>query len=470
MNRPRLLARLSPTGRLPLAALAAAAAVALGVVGLIQAQPSLSEPAANAAAPGWLAAAAQTAAPITATAPLPPTSADPTAPPTGAAAVPPAPAAPAPLGTAAPVRLAVGELDQLLAPIALYPDQLLSQLLMASTFRRQVVEVADWLKDPANRALRGNALMRALHERNWDPSVMALIPFPRLLELMAGKIEWTQKLGEVFVAQQADVMDAVQRLRWQAVAAGNLQSGPQCQCVVARRDNVVTIAPARPHRVYLPVYDPGYVYGAWPYPLYPPVEFPLPVGFAFEPGYYWGYYDPVYVAAYGPLWGWGWFDWSGHSVLVDNRRVAAITGVAAAGFATGVWARNAARSGGGVAGGRMAAAVAGARSPIASAPGRAAAAASGRAAWRGAAAAGSGRGGRGGNPAWHRGGGGYGFARAGAGPRGFGRGMVLHGGGGGMHFAAAAGGGGRGGFHGGGFHGGGHGNGGGGGHGGGYGR
>jgi len=291
---------------------------------------------------------------------------------------------------------------------------------------------------------------------------MTLIPFPRLLELMAGKIEWTQKLGEVFVAQQADVMDGVQRLRRQAITAGNLQSGPQCQCIVARRDNVVTIAPARPHRVYLPVYDPGYVYGAWPYPLYPPVVFPLPVGFAFAPGYYWGYYDPIYVSAYGPLWGWGWFNWSGHNVLVDNHRVAAITGIAAVGFATGVWARNAARgsavAGSGPVGGRMSTAAAAARSPAASAPARAAAAAPGRSAWRGAAAAtASGRvERRGGSATSHRGRGYAGhFAHAGARPRGFGRGMAgaFHGGGGGMHFAAGAGGGGHG--HGGGGHGGG---------------
>src|SRR5262249_51927733 len=156
----------------------------------------------------------------------------------------PAASAPPP-GGPPPARLAEGELDQLLAPIALYPDQLLSQLLMASTFPSEVVAAANWLRDPANRALRGNALMRALRERNWDPSVMALIPFPRLIELMASKIDWTQKLGDIFVAQQADVMDAVQRLRRQAMAAGNLQSGQQCQCVVAQRDNAITIAPAR---------------------------------------------------------------------------------------------------------------------------------------------------------------------------------------------------------------------------------
>src|SRR6478609_1141170 len=140
MNRQRLLARLLSTGRLPLVALAVAVVVTLGGVGLIQALPSLSAPAA-------IAAVEQAAVPPAAAAPLPPASADPAAPPADAAAAPPAPAAPTPLGTPPPARLAEAELDQLLAPIALYPDQLLSQLLMASTFPREVVEAADWLKD-----------------------------------------------------------------------------------------------------------------------------------------------------------------------------------------------------------------------------------------------------------------------------------------------------------------------------------
>ena len=433
MNPKQLLARLSPTGRISLAALGIAGAAIVAVGGLMHALPILSTPPAVAAAPGRLAAAAQTAAPPAATAPLPPASVDPAIPPADATSA--APAAPAPRPGAPPlVRLAEGELDQLLAPIALYPDQLLSQLLMASTVPNEVVAAANWLKDPANRALRGNALMQVLRQRNWDPSVMALIPFSRLLELMANKIGWTQKLGEVFVAQQAEVMDAVQRLRRQAMAAGNLASGQQCQCVVANRDNVVTIAPARSSRVYLPVYDPGHVYGTWAYPLYPPEVFPLPVGFAFAPGYYWGYYAPVNVAYYWPLWGWGWFNWSGHNLLVDNHRVAAMTGVAAAGFGTAVWARNAIRggavSGPGPAAARRIGSVA-ARSPAAA---RAATVASGRGGWRGRAAAGY----RGGGRAGH-------FARSG------GRGMSagFHGGGRGMHFAPAAGGGG----HGGGGHG-----------------
>jgi hypothetical protein len=275
--------------------------------------------------------------------------------------------------------------------------------------------------------------MRELRQRNWDPSVVALIPFPRLLQLMADKIEWTQKLGDVFVAQQADIMDAVQRLRQQAMAAGNLQTGPQCQCAVTTRANIVTIAPLRRARVYVPVYDPSYVYGPWPYQLYPPVMFPLPVGFAFAPGFFIGYTAAVNVAYYWPLWGWGWFDWGGHSVLVDNRRIGAITGVAAAGFATGVWARNAARGGG--------VAAAGARSGAGALAARPATAS--RSAARAPAAAVHGRGARGGGRATHFAGRGFG------GHHGFGRAGGFHGGG--MHMAALGGG------HGGGGHGGGHG-------------
>jgi hypothetical protein len=318
---------------------------------------------------------------------------------------------------------------------------------MASTYPVEIVAAARWIKDPANRGLRGDALMRALRERNWDPSVMALVPFSRLLELLCDRIEWTQRLGNAFIAQQADIMDAVQRLRQQAMAAGNLISGPRCRCVVETRAGGVTIAPARSPRVYVPVYDPVYVYGPWPYPLYPPVVFPLPIGFAFAPGFFIGYTTAVNVAFYGPLWGWGWFDWGGHSVLVDNGRIGWITGDVAAGFAGGVWAHDPGR-GGAVAGASSSAAAArsggaaGTSAARMSAARGGAASVRGRAAWRGGASRGSVAGYRGAGHAAHfasRGFGGHRRAAGGA-PGGF------HGGGG-VHFAAA------GGAHGGGGHG-----------------
>ena len=121
---------------------------------------------------------------------------------------------------------AAPQLDQLLAPIALYPDPLLAQILMAATYPLEVVEAARWVQDPNNARLRGDQLDAALQPQDWDPSVKSLVPFPQILQMMNSKLDWTQALGNAFLAQQADVMDSVQRLRAQAQAAGTLQSSP----------------------------------------------------------------------------------------------------------------------------------------------------------------------------------------------------------------------------------------------------
>src|SRR6202051_1613250 len=121
----------------------------------------------------------------------------------------------APPAHAAPLY-AAAQLDQLLAPIALYPDQLLGQMLIASTYPLEVVEAARWLQDPNNAALKGDALAAALEQRDWDPSVKSLVPFPAVIQMMNDRLEWTQKLGDAFLAQQAQVMDSVQRLRHEA--------------------------------------------------------------------------------------------------------------------------------------------------------------------------------------------------------------------------------------------------------------
>ena len=112
------------------------------------------------------------------------------------------------------------QLDALLAPIALYPDALLAQVLMAATYPLQVVEASRWLDNPANKSLTGDALTQALAGQNWDPSVKSLVPFPQVLAMLNSKLDWTQQLGYAFATQQADVMNSVQRLRLQAQAAG----------------------------------------------------------------------------------------------------------------------------------------------------------------------------------------------------------------------------------------------------------
>jgi hypothetical protein len=157
----------------------------------------------------------------------------------------------------------IEQLDALLAPAALYPDALLAQVLMASTFPLNVVSAGRWLEDPANKSLSGDALVKALGRQTWDPSVKSLVPFPSVLALLNSNLDWTQQLGYAFADQQAAVMDSVQRLRAQAQTAGNLKTTEQQ--IVRVEKQVIIIEPARPTVVYVPSYNPVVVYGAWPY-------------------------------------------------------------------------------------------------------------------------------------------------------------------------------------------------------------
>jgi hypothetical protein len=232
--------------------------------------------------------------------------------------------------------LSNAQIDQLVAPVALYPDALLGQVLMASTYPLEIIEAARWVSIPANRALTGDALTAALKAKNWDPSVMALVAFPRLLQVLCDKLEWTEKLGDAFLAQQIDVMDAVQRLRQAAQVAGNLKATPQCHCTIEATNGVIAIQPAEPQQVYMPVYSPTVVYGVWPDPLYPPFTFPLPAGFAFPPGVVIAFDPVIEVAAFGPLWGWDFIDWRRHHIAIDNARLAFIA-ARRPGFGGGIW-------------------------------------------------------------------------------------------------------------------------------------
>jgi hypothetical protein len=266
------------------------------------------------------------------------------APPQMAEASPPA-TAPTP-GPAAPAAhpLNQGQLQQLVAPIALYPDPLLSQVLMASTYPLEIVEGDRWLRVPANQALKGDALTQTLQQQNWDPSVKALVPFPKLLALMADKLEWTQALGNAVLAQQADVMAAVQGLRHDAMAAGNLKVTPQCHCVIQTSGDTISILPSDNQLVCIPVYNPRVAYGAWREPAYPPYYFPIPAGFAFEPGYEIGFYPAIELAAFGPFWGWGSIDWGHREFSIDRGRYAAIDSHAA--FSGNTWVHDPAHRGG----------------------------------------------------------------------------------------------------------------------------
>jgi hypothetical protein len=167
------------------------------------------------------------------------------------------------------------ELEQLLAPIALYPDDLLTQILMASTYPLEVVQAERWAKQ--NKSLKGDALKAALEKQTWDDSVKALAPFPDVLTMMSEKLDWTQKLGDAFLAQQKDVMDTVQKLRRKAAEAGNLKSSKEQE--VKTEGDIIIVQAANPQVVYVPSYNPTVVYGAWAYPAYPP----YPV-YAYPPG------------------------------------------------------------------------------------------------------------------------------------------------------------------------------------------
>jgi hypothetical protein len=270
----------------------------------------------------------------------------PAAPPVLQAEATPPPATPPVLGPVAPAAnpLSKAQLEQLVAPVALYPDPLLSQVLMASTYPLEIVEADRWDRVPANQALKGDALINELKEKNWDPSIIALVPFPKLLALMADKLEWTEALGNAFLAQQADVMDAVQGLRHDAMAAGNLKVTPECHCVIQTSGNVISIMPAQSDVVCIPVYNPRVAYGAWPWPDYPPDYFPPPPGFVFEPGFFIGFWPVVELAAFGPFWGWGSFDWGHHDIIIDRARYAAIDPHPA--FAGGTWVHDPAHRGG----------------------------------------------------------------------------------------------------------------------------
>jgi uncharacterized membrane protein YgcG len=188
----------------------------------------------------------------------------------------PAPAQPASTPSAA--KRTAAELEQMVAPIALYPDDLLAQVLMASTYPLEVVEAARWSKE--NPQVTGAALRDAMQTQEWDPSVRALTAVPQTLQLMNDKLGWMQDLGDAFLAQERDVMAAVQRLRARADANGQLNSGPQQKVTKVVRppasagaparavapEPVYTIEPVNPGEYYVPIYDPGTVYGAWPYP------------------------------------------------------------------------------------------------------------------------------------------------------------------------------------------------------------
>jgi hypothetical protein len=211
------------------------------------------------------------------------------------------------------------EIEALVAPIALYPDSLLSQVLMASTYPLEIVQAARWVK--ANPNVKGDAAVKAVEGQTWDVSVKSLVAFPQVLEPMNEKLDWTQKLGDAFLADQKAVLDAAQRLRQKAQGSGNLQTTEQQKVIVeqaAPQQTVIKIEPANPQVIYVPAYNPTVVYGAWGYPAYPPYYWPpssiwYPGGYLAR-GFAWG----VGFAAAGAIF--GGCNWGRGDVNIDVNR------------------------------------------------------------------------------------------------------------------------------------------------------
>jgi hypothetical protein len=206
------------------------------------------------------------------------------------------------------------ELDQLLAPVALYPDDLLAQVLMASTYPLDIVMADRWVK--ANSKLKGKELEDALQKQQWDPSVKSLTAVPQVLTMMSEKIDWAQKLGDAFLAQQQDVMATAQALRKKAADQGTLKDSKEQKVSTEQTGTttVIKIEPTNPEVVYVPTYNPTVVYGSWPYPAYPPYYY-YPPGYAAGAAFV-GFTTAAFVGA--ALW--GGCNWNSGSVNVNVNR------------------------------------------------------------------------------------------------------------------------------------------------------
>jgi hypothetical protein len=211
------------------------------------------------------------------------------------------------------------QLEALVAPIALYPDELLANLLAASTYPLEVVQADRWLKE--RKSLKGDALKKEVDKQSWDDSIKALASTAEVLTMMSDKLEWTKNLGDAFLAQQPDVMDAIQRLRTKAYDNKKLATTKQQKVSVKTQESkqVVVIEPAQPGTMYVPYYEPATVYGAWPYAAYPPYYFGYPsyvgagvvaAGIAF--GTAWA------IGRWGNYWG-GGCNWGNRNVYVNHR-------------------------------------------------------------------------------------------------------------------------------------------------------
>jgi hypothetical protein len=208
------------------------------------------------------------------------------------------------------------QLSNLVAPVALYPDLLLSQVLAASTYPLELVQAQQWLQ--SNAGLHGADLVNAAKQQNWDPSVQALVAFPDVMNILTRDIQWTTELGNAFLAQQADVMDAIQQLRSSARNNGRLTDTPQQRVAVDQENggSAIVIQPTDPQVVYPPVYNPAYVWGPPVYGAYPPLPYPAPgYGISFAVGTFLGALFSGLLSFGG--WGWG-LSWLTHGLFLNS--------------------------------------------------------------------------------------------------------------------------------------------------------
>lgn len=202
------------------------------------------------------------------------------------------------------------ELDQMLAPVALYPDTVLTHVLIAATYPLEVVQASRWVKAHPN--LSGEQAVRAVEHENWDPSVKALIPFPQVLERLSSDLDWTQQLGEAFLTSEVQVLASIQTLRQKAYANGSFSDNKYV--VVERERDVIVIEPARKEVVYVPVYDTRVVYGDWWWPSHPPVYWHTAGVYYRHSPFHWGVSVNV-----RPWFYFGIFDWRQHHVVVHHH-------------------------------------------------------------------------------------------------------------------------------------------------------
>jgi hypothetical protein len=223
-----------------------------------------------------------------------------------------------PAGAPPGAQMPPQQLDDLVAPIALYPDPLVAQVLAAATYPMEIAEAQQWLRD--HPKWKPSKLMDEAKKQNWDPSVQGLVAFPDVLAQLSRDMSWTTQLGNAFLAQQADVMQAVQRMRAEAEAKGKLRSTPQ-ETVTTQNQNgqpAITIEPGDPNVWYVPNYNPGYVWGPPVWGEYPPLMYPgIGIGFGWYPGIDMG----LYFGGWGG-WGWGGWGWGcnwfGGGIFMDN--------------------------------------------------------------------------------------------------------------------------------------------------------